>query len=359
MLTHDSLINLQLLLLSFEKYWNAYVITDGILYAKETKKEARKLCALFKETFKQEPSYTRDAMDIINAASRVSVMRTLFESLEEWANSKQKYPKVSEISSFGKQDAAKLNFRLNDFESRLSLMTNKGKNLEYYTEPKLFEFQQRYYKWLGQLPNKAIDKIDEDFIKKMSASDTIAVVADIRRSQDLITYGTSPEIYQREIMSFIKEVRSIINKHVGIYDRFTGDGFVAHFNKYLCSQAKTDYYDMMIAACREIMDYSIELFSRWSSKLRKKPQVEIGLSIGIDSGQISFVDVDNQLFAIGNSCVWATRMSDAGNSGDIIYNNIPHTFALENAKGIEFEEVLGKTKTGEEFKGYKVSGYSN
>ena len=168
-------------------------------------------------------------------------------------------------------------------------------------------------------------------------------------------YSPSPNTYREQIIGFLSEVRRILKEDYAIYDRFTGDGFIAYFNQFVCEQEGKDYYEMTLDACRRIQSFSENFFKKWSSLIRKIPVEPIGLSIGIDSGYVDFKDVDNQFFAIGDACVWATRMCNAGKRGDVIFNNIPyHQIVKYGAKGFS-TEIDAETKNGESFKAYKVN----
>ena len=195
--------------------------------------------------------------------------------------------------------------------------------------------------------------MDGAFADSMSQSDTIAIVADIRRSQDLMTYS-SPDIYSSKIIEFTGAIKDIILTNNGVFDKFTGDGFIAYFNKCMCETIGADYYNRMWMACVRIMEYANTFFDEWCKQLRKIPEEKIGLSIGIYSGKILFTILDHQVFAVGEPSVWATRMSSAGHSGEVVFNNIPFNHILNCHLGLKFREEQSMTKTGEKFKCHKV-----
>ena len=63
---------------------------------------------------------------------------------------------------------------------------------------------------------------------------------------------------------------------------------------------------------------------------------------------------DHQVYAVGEPCVWATRMNSAGKSGEIVFNNLPYNHMLASGFGLNFREEDSQTKVGEKFKCYKV-----
>ena len=66
------------------------------------------------------------------------------------------------------------------------------------------------------------------------------------------------------------------------------------------------------------------------------------------------MDLDNQLFAIGDACVWATRMNSAGNKGDVILNNLPYHVLSKTLNGNNCEKITSITKGGEHFSAYRL-----
>ena len=44
-------VNLLALVLNFEKYWQSYSLSDGILYAKQVREEAHKIVPLFYKVY--------------------------------------------------------------------------------------------------------------------------------------------------------------------------------------------------------------------------------------------------------------------------------------------------------------------
>lgn len=212
---------------------------------------------------------------------------------------------------------------------------------------------QRQSDWYGLVHPAILNQIDDEFAKSMTIDDTITIVADIRRSQDLMTYS-SPSYYNEKIIEFTENVKSIILENNGVFDKFTGDGFIAYFNKHMCDTIKADYYNQMWMACVRIMEFATPFFDGWCKKLRKIPDEKIGLSIGVDSGTVEFTTLDHQVYAVGEPCVWATRMNSAGKSGEFVFNNIPYNHMVANGLELNFREEDSHTKTGEKFKCYKV-----
>lgn len=343
--------NLLAVLLSFEKYWQVYSLSDGTLYREEVRDEAKNIIAIFYKIYGKKvlinPDNTINGVDMFRA-------RQFVEELDKWLKTKNIFPK----EFLGKEYTNK-----SQFYFQVVLLELEGQLEEEIVLPYKLKltamghesyFRRKQMRWLGQVPDSILDKLSDQYILKMSNTDTLVMVADVRRSQDLMTYGLSANFYREQILTFLSKVKAILHKKFAIYDRFTGDGFIAYFNKYVCDQNSKDYYEMMLNACKEIQEFSFDFFDNWAKQLRKIPCEPIGLSIGIDSGSVSFKDIDNQLFAIGDACVWATRMCNAGQRGDIILNNIPYHKIADNSTSGLYKELDATTKNGESFRAYRV-----
>lgn len=343
--------NLLILVINFEKLWYAYTFSDGNLYYQEIKEEAKKMVSLFTKIYGKKPLVSEDN-SIIN--DDLWHIRQFIEEIERWSFSMDKYPK----SFLGKEYTNSTPFYYQVVMMELeSMLTNE---LNLLVRPTFSAtthedyFRKEALKWAGQMPEAIVNNISDAYIRNMSKSDTIVMVADIRRSQDLMTYGLSPSYYTDNIIKFINEARSILHDNFAIFDRSTGDGFIAYFNKYVCEQNNKDYYQMMLDACYRIQSFS-SFFEEWIKHIRKVPNEEIGLSIGIDSGIVSFKDIDNQMFAIGDACVWATRMCGAGKRGEVIFNNIPYHKIVEFGEDGFSQSMNSMTKNGESFRAYKIN----
>ena len=73
-------VNLLALLLSFEKYWSPYTLSDGSLYEKEAKEESLKLCKLFKEIYGDKVTYLPNGR-VIFPNDELWTQRDVVESL--------------------------------------------------------------------------------------------------------------------------------------------------------------------------------------------------------------------------------------------------------------------------------------
>ena len=304
--------NLLILLQNFENLWNMYSVSEGLLYREETRKSAKRFLELFNKIANENPDIRNSKKLHWDSTDSTERIDGVDHCLDEW-----KYLPV--------------------------LCKSSGEA----------SFHENNVKWDGRFPWQVCDRVDNKLLASLSGSETVVIIGDIRKSQDLITYAVNPDTYRTNMVSYINKVKKIILDNWGIFDRFTGDGFICYFNAYLSGRFKRDLYKSVVDVCVKIQNESIPFFNQWQQGLQKLSQEPIGLSIGIDSGKINFMD-DRMMFAIGTPAVWATRMCAAGKASDIIFNNIPHSKICEMGNEHSFEEVYGSTKTGEQFKAFKL-----
>lgn len=347
--------NLLIILQNFENLWNMYSISEGLIYRKETKESAKQFLALFNRVSYIDTKIRNSKELQINGKDSTAYIDELNNEIEEWVVSDKRFPIQSTQIGISDNENSRYYFQglfmclsaylisKLDFEYRPVLCKSSGEEgLHYYN-----------VKWKDRFPWQISDQVDTSLLSSLSASETVVIIGDIRKSQDLITYGIDPNDYRRRMESYIDSVKTLILRNMGIFDKFTGDGFVCYFNAYLSQMFRRDLYKAVIEVCTEIQKESKLLFEEWQQNLQKLSQESIGLSIGVDSGIMNFLD-DNLIFAIGTPAVWATRMCSAGKAGDIIFNNIPHSKICSSNASLIFDEVFSTTKTGESFKAFKL-----
>jgi class 3 adenylate cyclase len=203
-------------------------------------------------------------------------------------------------------------------------------------------------KWKGHLPPSTWRAVPDKLVSAASKCPTIAVVGDVRRSQDLMTYSDDPEDFSRRMVHFIATTRQLIERHHGFFDKFTGDGFLVYFNRTICRHCGADHADCFLSFVREELAFAREHFREWSRTIRKLPPGPVGLAVGADSGVIDFRNVDYHLIAVGEAIVWASRMASVASANEVVVNNLLVS-ALEGRPSLSLEPRVGRTKAGEEF----------
>lgn len=235
-------VNLLALLLNFEKYWSPYSLSDGSLYKEEVKVEANKLTSLFYEIY-GDKSFQLTSAGEIAKPDDLTDQRLFIMSLKSWLSNNSLYPNITPQNLVVNRNRFFFQKVLSDFETQLSEELKLPVKLTCSATAYEESFHKSVLKWAAQIPDAVIPKVDEAYISNMSNYDSLVVVGDIRRSQDLMTYGSNPNVYRDKIIEFMNRTREILKSNCGLYDRFTGDGFIAYFNKYMCEQEGKDYYE--------------------------------------------------------------------------------------------------------------------
>ena len=348
-------INLLVILQNFENFWNMYSISEGLLYRKETKEAAKNFIELF-NIVADKDSKIRDSKELhINGEDSTEYVDYLNQMISDWMVSDKKFPLESTELAIGDNERSRFLFQI--YFMCLSAYLVSKIELNYH--PIICKssgegsFQYNNVKWEDRFPWQICDQVDTILLRSLSESETVVVIGDIRKSQDLITYAVNQDTYRINMASLIERVRNTVLENMGIFDRFTGDGFICYFNAYLSQKFHKDMYKTVIDVCTTIQEESKPLFDEWQQGLQKLSQETIGLSIGVDSGTMNFSG-NGLMFAVGTPAVWATRMCAVGNAGDIILNNIPHSRVCNSKLPFIFDEVLGTTKTGDSFKAFKL-----
>jgi class 3 adenylate cyclase len=328
----------------FETLWAYYCQSDGALYSKECKETAIVLCEAIGDISITDPGIV-DPSKLGFAAG--TDCRQQVGSLKKWGASDAPYPFE------GQPHSSFLLFVLitgikNYIMGRLNLQLG----VKSIWSSEQAAFTANTVRWAGQFPPQVIGQMTKETLFQMSSADTIAVIADIRRSQDLMTYATNADSFSTNIAEFMVKSRELTMKNMGVFDKFTGDGFVAYFNEHLCTFGKTTLVDSFVRFAHEEMAFAQDLFRRWEPTIRKLPNCTIGLAIGADLGKVSFRDIANQFVAVGDAIVWAARMAEAAQSKELVVNNILF-HRLSELKGLTFEDVSKQTKSGESFLGRK------
>lgn len=356
---NDKYTNLALLIMGFVVEWQRYYFSDGhISYRTQIKKSAATLVSFMKDTYEIDTNIynadvsSRRVQDGNGFVDGDNSDENIINALDVWSKNEDVFPFFHEKNDLGLTNAI---FQLFYMRKLIYLL---GKlNLEKFPSLSMSNMEGTlhtdFIKWNGHINYRVLEIVNESFLKTMSDSDSIVIVADIRHSQDLMTYSPSPDLYEHYILKLSEQAQKIIKEEYGIFDRFTGDGFICYFNRYVSEKFGLDYYDSAITVCRKIREVAFSIISEWVSKIRKVPSEPIGLSIGIDTGKVSYSEKNGNLYAIGDACVWATRMCTAGSSGDIVVNNIPYQHLLATS-ALSFEEIAATTKDGEKFTAHIV-----
>lgn len=339
-----------IILQSFETFWTFCSLTEGELYTKECKAVTTELLTQLKFIFTLDKKIFNSKELTLDSNDNTELIEEIVVNLEKWTIDQNKlpYPKVFES-----------NWRISLFTMGLKIYllkkVDKSLKVPIVWSSGETRFTKSRIRWGAHLPYHMLKTIPENLEIELSNSRTIAVVGDIRKSQDLMTYSPSADFFRDMVIEFTQKSRQIIKNNYGIFDKFTGDGFLAYFNEDVCKKAGKNFVDCFINSSKEIMDFSIEHFAKWTKSIRKLPLGSSGLTIGADIGKIEYKEIEGHLFAIGDTIVWANRVCSAGKSNEIILNNILYNLVKEIDKQMRFETIDSITKAGESFTAYKMT----
>ncbi len=331
---------------SFGEFWAYYSQSDGILYEEPCRKTGTALAASVAVLFTREPDSLAYVQRELDARTDIGDSNRVVQTLSEWAAGSERWP-------YGSSHETR--FTLGPFLMALKMyclrhvgcvavpyLTLFGNELDYSSE---------VLRWKGHLPGKLLRSgAIETLIEQANQTQSIVVVGDICRSQDLMTYALNRDSFSRYLAEFLEGTRTVVEANGGIFDKFTGDGFVAYFNEAVSGAQDLDYQASFLKFVDEEAQFARRLFARWVQTVRKLPPGGIGLAIGADVGVISIQHREGHLIAVGDALVWATRMAAEANSDETVVNNALY-HALKNRPNarIAFTERAAQTKTGEGF----------
>ncbi len=341
--------NLLVLIQSFETLWAYYSQSDGQIYDQELRGLSR---SMSESVNGLAASDSRLCDQLENSTVNRVRMREILTRLDHWANSDDLAPFENLVLSrsmlFGLLSSLKIFLHV---QLQIPIMPTIAMSA------REIEHSERALRWKGYLPDDFLRtaRFDPDeLVRRASGARSIVVVGDIRRSQQLMEYVMDADGFSNLMGAFIQRSMELIHKHKGFFDKFTGDGFIAYFNEFLCGELGLDFVECFTGFVREESDFAATLFGGLAESGLELTEKQTGLAIGCDIGQVDFRDVDNHFIAVGDSVVWAHRMSSAGEAGEIIAHYSLHD-VIKSRPGMMFDSRQGFTKNGMPFIAQSVS----
>src|SRR5687768_14706867 len=218
-----------ILLQSFETFWTFCQLSNGELYLDECKKAAGQLVKQLRLINKTDKNIFNAKALRFSDKDETSEINGVIISLSKWSKNKEKapYPRIFTSNFF-------IGIVFSTIKGYLVKKVDSSIDLQIVWSSRETHFAKSNIRWNAHLPKHMLHNIPDDLEQKLSSSSTIAVVGDIRKSQDLMTYTPSADFFREMMITFIQKSRDIIKSNFGIFDKFTGDGFLAYFNETVC-----------------------------------------------------------------------------------------------------------------------------
>jgi len=330
------------LLQAFETYWAYYSLSNGKIYSSACRKSAK----MFAESLRKIAEDDDRVLDPAALQFDEDIdTEEIIRSLEVWESTSD----IAPIENVSKS----IRYMAPYFSALKALIFNStGLTADpiIQTNREELMFREGLERWEAHIPTMLLMGKDspEDLLKKASETQSIVVTGNIRKLQDLMTYAEDPQSYSSFILKFIERTRMLTDEYMGIFDKFTGSGFIAYFNKAICETTSLDMVGCFTNFVRDEMVFATELFSSWVKKIRKLPDEPVGLTIGADIGKVEYQDLASQLVTVGEPLVWSRRLAEISEPGEVIVNNLLHE-ALESHTDIQSEGRTCETDSGEKF----------
>ncbi len=174
---------------------------------------------------------------------------------------------------------------------------------------------------------------------------------DIRRSTDLMLKARSARLYASFITGLCNVLKEIVIAHHGIFDKFTGDGILAFFPQFYTGDDAGLRSVLAAADCHAAFAAHYDRHRSTFVAVAKR----VGLGIGIDFGDVHFVQVIDGLTVVGTPVVYACRMGGTAAGTTLLNHPAYEVVAARHADYCDFVEVEFEVKHEGPVAAYLVS----
>jgi class 3 adenylate cyclase len=342
-----ALVELLIGALSFDLSWTTYVFNTNRRTQEQAKQSAKELVSAFRRLQEEAPEGSADFKLFLNMAETVDSKESrlfstdlqLPQRLSDWAevedgalygSLQESDRKISKwLEALQNLVPPMLGLRLPD------TLRRHWSRVDFRTRPEFVE-------WSGYLPDRIRTEGLDELMRRASELDSVIVVADIRKSQEFMIHSL-PGFYSQYISQFFWKCRSTIDRAGGIFDKFTGDGFIAYFNPAVSKAVNTrpgDYIADFLDCLLAIDAFASKLIDEWVSYISRVPPGRLGLAIGADHGRIEFQNARRHLVAVGEGIVWASRLAECANGGEVLINNQLYQMLKQRDTGAYTERTI-------------------
>ncbi len=185
--------------------------------------------------------------------------------------------------------------------------------------------------------------------------ETSSLVFDVRRSTIAMEQLPSDELgnYSPFINKIVETAVRVVFDHGGFFDKETGDGIVAHFldlDDALEGQATEKSNKRAFQAAVEIVRQTSVICDNFQADL-KFGISQLGGGVGLHTGPSVWVSELNQIRAIGESVVVASRLCSEAGTRSIFVSNSFYRDLTKNIRADISTRFQRKTYQGKEYKG--------
>lgn len=237
-------------------------------------------------------AYYRDALldsspgELLHRTERTQLRAELEAAKSAWKADKSAWRADKEGRQAAEQEVARLAEALRQ-EETLGFITDR---IQLAARPVLLASPDLQQRFMGEHP-----------------SDAYVVAIDIRRSTELMLKAQEPKLYATFITDLCQELRDVVFRHDGVFDKFTGDGVLAFFPEFFSGEDAGYRAIMAALECHAVFAKSYEDHRSSFTAV----SLDAGLGIGIDFGRVTFTRIGSELMVVGRPVVYACRFSGA------------------------------------------------
>ena len=333
-------INCLVLLQTLEMYWAYYSLSDGKIYVNASRKSARAFAASLRQLAAEDPRILDE--QVLNLMEDITP-EDIVQRLETWEDLATVTPFDNVFHSIRK---------LAPFFNALKTYIIKKIGLDTLPHMQVNReellFREGVTRWQAHLPTMVVmgRESPEELLARASAASSITVAAKIVRIEDLMIHAKSQESYLSFVHEFLQQTRMLVDEYMGVFDKFTGDGFIAHFSEAISDITNLDVVDCFVNFIRDEIAFADDLFGQWVKSIRKCPAEPVGLSLGADCGVVKYEDLASQLVVVGDPVIWSWRLAEMAAPGQVLINNLLYGI-MENRADIQAEIQTVTTASGE------------
>lgn len=215
----------------------------------------------------------------------------------------------------------------------------------YFSQAHIRDQSKRFFPpWLRKSSNGNVEAVE-----------TVTLTLDLRKSTFLMEKTVDPKRFADWLAAMVRVLRTIVHRHQGVFDKFTGDGIIAHFPVEDLRMVGCDNACVAAVCCADEMISAIDRLLLGLQPIIRFDSDVFSAGVGIASNRAQWqVDHGRQLIVVGTGVVDACRMSSEAPPRKILMGvNAYHAFkrsggcpgmrqSLENfsAKGYPDENKL-------------------